>query len=635
MATDKEIVSLPESGAVTDDTLFVVYQPGAAEPAQKLTAEQLGEYAVKKVDIPDVTAESIQEALGYTPANEENVAQINENLVGKKGTAEGAEIFNDYADNKAEGTYSHVEGYKCSTSGYRGAHAEGHSTSATGDHGSHAEGQQTIASGKYGSHAEGMNTTASGEYGSHAEGMNTTASGETGAHAEGHATSAKGDYGCHAEGSMTTASGSYGCHVEGCGTHAYGESQHVQGRWNFSGGSNYAHIVGNGEDSYNRSNAHTLDWEGNAWFAGDVYVGSTSGTNMDEGSKKLATVAEVGEMIGQMPGGDVTAESIKTALGYTPADAEDVRQLSEEIGDEFNVINSNIRAVAHRGLSLEAPENTLSAYRMAREKGFTYVECDVAVTADGVPVLLHDDTIDRTSNGTGSITALTFEQVRALDFGSWFSADFAGEKIPTLEEFVIFCKWNGLHPYIEIKENVSADKIPTIVGVVRRYDMLRNVSWISFSSALLEAVKTQDAKARLGYVVGGASSAHITWAKSVKTEGNEVFIDLGYTQVTKEFADECAADGIPLEVWTIDSADAMKLLDPYVSGFTSDNVRANVALFGAEIPESEAPNNTAVIINAGSNPGILYVGGYSNRLMVLSTVGEVPYTCSNASYNNK
>lgn len=302
--------------------------------------------------------------------------------------------------------------------------------------------------------------------------------------------------------------------------------------------------------------------------------------------------------------------------------------------NEFLYVNPSIRAIAHRGYSAEAPENTLAAYRLAREKGFIYAECDVAVTSDGVPVLLHDNTIDRTSNGTGNIADLTLAQVRALDFGSWYSTKYAGEKIPTLEEFVIFCKWNGLHPYIEIKSNVTAGQIPTIVDVVRRYDMLRNVTWISFSSALLEAVKAQDVKARLGYVVEGPSSAHIAWANSVKTDSNEVFIDMYYTRVTDTFAAECAEYGIPLEVWTINSAEAMAALDPYVSGFTSDIVRANVALYGVAIPESGASDNIVVVLRCASEPGVVY-HNIPDRALIMSTVGTVPYTSPNADYNNK
>lgn len=92
----------------------------------------------------------------------------------------------------------------------------------------------------------------------------------------------------HAEGSGATAS-STNSHAEGLYTIASGENQHVQGKYNISDTTS-AHIVGNGTERNTRSNAHTLDWQGNAWFAGDVYTGSTSGTNKDDGSIKLPVV---------------------------------------------------------------------------------------------------------------------------------------------------------------------------------------------------------------------------------------------------------------------------------------------------------------------------------------------------------
>ena len=122
------------------------------------------------------------------------------------------------------------------------------------------------------SFAEGYMGKATGKY-SHAEGNETEASGES-SHAEGNETEASGKY-SHAEGRWTIASSNY---------------QHVQGRGNVPDDSNtYLQIVGNGRDFASRSNASTIDWSGNAWYAGDVYVGSTSGTNKDSGSKKLAT----------------------------------------------------------------------------------------------------------------------------------------------------------------------------------------------------------------------------------------------------------------------------------------------------------------------------------------------------------
>ena len=132
--------------------------------------------------------------------------------------------------------------------------------------------------------AEGKGTIASGDK-SHAEGDNTNASGES-SHAEGYHTKALGYY-SHAEGAYTEVSGSYS-HAEGYQIKASGHFQHVQGKYNIEDTTS-AHIVGNGSIS-NKSNAHTLDWSGNAWFAGDIYTGSTSGTNKDDGSVKLPVV---------------------------------------------------------------------------------------------------------------------------------------------------------------------------------------------------------------------------------------------------------------------------------------------------------------------------------------------------------
>lgn len=144
-------------------------------------------------------------------------------------------------------------------------------------------GEGTLASGSA-SHTEGYYTSAQGDY-SHAEGNCSIASGEA-AHAEGGSVAAGKN--SHAEGTNCRASGE-ASHAEGKGTDA-NSGQHVQGKYNVEDRlGNYAHIVGNGTNIDTKSNAHTLDWSGNAWFAGDIYVGSTSGTNKDDGSKKLAT----------------------------------------------------------------------------------------------------------------------------------------------------------------------------------------------------------------------------------------------------------------------------------------------------------------------------------------------------------
>lgn len=155
--------------------------------------------------------------------------------------------------------------------------AMGRNAEASGQY-SYAEGRDTTASGLL-SHAEGSGTTASGSY-SHAEGGDTTASGRL-SHAEGSGTTASGQC-SHAEGVGTTTSGA-NSHAEGRHTTASSDDQHVQGKFNIEDADNiYAHIVGNGSSKTARSNAHTLDWDGNAWYAGTVKVGGTSYNDASE-----------------------------------------------------------------------------------------------------------------------------------------------------------------------------------------------------------------------------------------------------------------------------------------------------------------------------------------------------------------
>ncbi len=90
--------------------------------------------------------------------------------------------------------------------------------------------------------------------------------------------------------------------------------------------------------------------------------------------------------------------------------------------------------IAHRGSPREAPENTLASFRKAKAAGATWVEFDVALTKDSRPVIFHDDSLERTSDGQGLLCEMDFEGVKHLDAGSWFARNFAGEHIPTLEE---------------------------------------------------------------------------------------------------------------------------------------------------------------------------------------------------------
>jgi len=109
------------------------------------------------------------------------------------------------------------------------------------------------------------------------------------------------------------------------------------------------------------------------------------------------------------------------------------------------------RVIGHRGAVGHAPENTLAGIRKAAELGATWVEFDVALTKDDVPVLMHDPTMDRTTDGTGNLAELTLEEVRKLDAGRWFSDAFAGERIPTLTDTIRLLDTLGLGANVEIK----------------------------------------------------------------------------------------------------------------------------------------------------------------------------------------
>ncbi|MBQ8768854.1 MAG: hypothetical protein IJZ15_04320 [Oscillospiraceae bacterium] len=197
-------------------------------------------------------------------ATEADVQQALENGIIVAGTGDGSAIMNNGSGNAATVKYAYAEGQGTAATG-TASHAEGCGTAATHAY-AHAEGYGTLAEGNR-SHAEGTETQALSQD-SHAEGYRSVASGNR-AHAEGFQSQALGAY-SHVEGvNCKSVEGSNYVHAEGQGTIGSGLAQHVQGRFNIQDAS-YAHIVGNGTSDTARSNAHTVDWAGNAWFAGSV-----------------------------------------------------------------------------------------------------------------------------------------------------------------------------------------------------------------------------------------------------------------------------------------------------------------------------------------------------------------------------
>jgi glycerophosphoryl diester phosphodiesterase len=154
--------------------------------------------------------------------------------------------------------------------------------------------------------------------------------------------------------------------------------------------------------------------------------------------------------------------------------------------------------VAHRGAGKLAPENTLAAFRVGASHGYRAFECDVKLSADGVPFLLHDTTLERTSSGRGTASHLDWSELSRLDAGSWHGRAFAGEPLPTLEGIAAYCLGNDFALNIEIKptpgdELATGAKVATEVARLWA-DRALPPLLSSFSPDALRAARDADAR---------------------------------------------------------------------------------------------------------------------------------------------
>ena len=152
---------------------------------------------------------------------------------------------------------------------------------------------------------------------------------------------------------------------------------------------------------------------------------------------------------------------------------------------------------AHRGASGVAPENTLAAFRRAAEIGAGFIETDLHLSRDARLVALHDDTLDRTTNARGPVGARTLDELRKLDAGAWFqgkppdgvAGEFAGERIPTIEEVLAFGRERDLGLYLEIKAPGASGAEHAVVGAVRAANEVGRTVVLSFDPGVIERVR--------------------------------------------------------------------------------------------------------------------------------------------------
>lgn len=266
----------------------------------------------------------------------------------------------------------------------------------------------------------------------------------------------------------------------------------------------------------------------------------------------------------------------------TPASIYDHLTAQAPMTQNYNHI---VRSINHRGYSRIAPENTIPAFQLSKKVGFWAVETDVRFTSDGVPVLLHDATINRTArnadgteiSGTINIADITYAQALKYDFGVYKGSEFTGTKIPTLGEFVAFCKKASMEMYIEIKDETGT-RVADIVNLVKSYGMLRHVSWVAFSYTAIEKVLVVDSKARIGLISGDISTATADRLNALQTADNTVFCDAAENVINSETAPIITSAGFELETYTPNSIDKIVQLSQWVTGVTSDYIVAGQVL---------------------------------------------------------
>lgn len=143
----------------------------------------------------------------------------------------------------------------------------------------------------------------------------------------------------------------------------------------------------------------------------------------------------------------------------------------------------------HRGDSDGGPENTLPALQRVIDGPAEFVETDVQLTADGIPILMHDWTLDRTTDGTGPVWASTWDEIRALDAGRWYSAEFLGTPVPRLEEFLDILEPSAKHAMIELKGSWTPEQAVLVTREIYQRGLQERVVLASFDLMTLRSVQ--------------------------------------------------------------------------------------------------------------------------------------------------
>ncbi|MBM0230776.1 glycerophosphodiester phosphodiesterase [Micromonospora sp. STR1_7] len=220
---------------------------------------------------------------------------------------------------------------------------------------------------------------------------------------------------------------------------------------------------------------------------------------------------------------------------------------------------SPLTVIAHRGASAVAPENTLVAQEIARRGGADWIENDVQPSRDGIPFILHDGTVDRTTDGTGNIRDLTAAQIKTLDAGSWFGPHYVGERVPTLAEQLADLRTRGGNLLLEIKGKHTRDEVATIIQVIRDEQMMGRVFVQSFEVDALRYTFELAPELPLGLLRSSLDADPVAIARELhltayNPDGNALL-------AKPEVVAPLHAAGVAVMAWTMDSAGLWQRLE--------------------------------------------------------------------------
>jgi glycerophosphoryl diester phosphodiesterase len=205
----------------------------------------------------------------------------------------------------------------------------------------------------------------------------------------------------------------------------------------------------------------------------------------------------------------------------------------------------------HRGAAALAPENTLAGIQKAVESGIKWIEIDTQLCADNIPVIIHDKTVRRCTNGKGRVGDLTLAELKVLDAGSWFSNEFAGETIPTLEEALLACQENGLNMNLEIKIHKEHEVKPLVEKVVETVKHLNypieKLLFSSFSQTALTHCQALYPEVRRGFITERKPSNMLDAVKPLGLYS----LHIDHRILNEKLAKSIKEMGLILMIWTL------------------------------------------------------------------------------------